>query len=271
MTTLHYTRQGSGEPVVLIHGIGHHGPAWGEVTDLLAQTYDVVVVDLPGHGRSPAPTKPQSYAVDSVLDQLEGLFDDLDLGRPHVVGNSLGGYFALGLAGRGSVASVTALSPASFWNALELYAITGPQLLTMKFSTYSPEPVLKLFADREPLRKISMASLYVHPERLTPERALADSLNLRRSKGFWPFFVRAATRPLKRETPKVPVTIGWGDKDRLLIPKQARRAAEKLPTARVETLPGCGHVPMLDDPQAVVDLVRSTITAAAPTPAAVTA
>ena len=53
----------------------------------------------------------------------------------------------------------------------------------------------------------------------------------------------------------VPVTIAWGEKDRLLLPRQAARAAEAIPTARIVTLYGCGHVPTYDDPEQVASVL----------------
>jgi pimeloyl-ACP methyl ester carboxylesterase len=53
----------------------------------------------------------------------------------------------------------------------------------------------------------------------------------------------------------VPVTIAWGSKDRLLSRRQALVARKLLPGARYVLLPGCGHVPMTDDPELVADLL----------------
>jgi len=57
---------------------------------------------------------------------------------------------------------------------------------------------------------------------------------------------------------RVPVTIGWGTRDRLLIPRQAERARPLLPQARHVPLPGCGHIPMSDDPDGVAALLLTT-------------
>lgn len=260
MSSIHYTRQGQGEPVVLLHGIGHQGQAWGEVPDLLAEQFDVVVVDLPGHGRSEAPTAPHSYRLSSIADQLEELFEELEIDRPHVVGNSLGGYLALELARRAAVVSATALSPAGFGTRGELFGIATPRLLAMKAATYAPRRVLRVFANKPVLRSISLRSLYAHPERQTPDRAFEDSLNLRDARGFFPMLWHASRLRVGRDIP-VPVTIAWGVRDRLLIPRQADRAARRLPGATVERWPGCGHVPMIDDPERVARLVRRQVEA----------
>ena len=64
--------------------------------------------------------------------------------------------------------------------------------------------------------------------------------------------------------PAVPVTIGWGEKDRLLFPRQGRRAVEAIPSATLVPLIGCGHLPTFDDPQQVADLMLATTAAAPP-------
>jgi pimeloyl-ACP methyl ester carboxylesterase len=52
-----------------------------------------------------------------------------------------------------------------------------------------------------------------------------------------------------------PVTIAWGEHDRLLLRRQAARAARAVPNARVLTLPGCGHVPTYDEPGKVTRVI----------------
>ena len=63
--------------------------------------------------------------------------------------------------------------------------------------------------------------------------------------------------------PTVPTTVVWGSRDRILWPRQARRAAALLPDARHVMLPGCGHIPMSDDPDRVADLILTTCARAA--------
>src|ERR1051326_6904738 len=111
---LAYERLGSGASLVLLHGVGHRRQAWGSVVDRLAPHRDVIMVDLPGHGESP-PLAPGVPIVDALLGPVRELLDDLDVARPHVAGNSLGGRLALEAAVAGWAASATGLSPAGFW------------------------------------------------------------------------------------------------------------------------------------------------------------
>jgi pimeloyl-ACP methyl ester carboxylesterase len=102
---------------------------------------------------------------------------------------------------------------------------------------------------------------YGRPARLTPEECLESAAALRRAPGF------AAARAALEQAPvpgpadtaalaKLPVTVAWGTRD-VVLPyrRQARRAREVLPTARHVALPGCGHVPFIDDPAACAGLL----------------
>ena len=115
---LAYERTGAGEPLVLLHGLGHRRQGWNAVIPRLAAERDVITVDLPAMGESPPPAV-GDYR--TMADMVEKLVGELGLERPHVAGNSLGGLIALELAARGSVRSATALSPAGFWNTPEMY------------------------------------------------------------------------------------------------------------------------------------------------------
>lgn len=258
---------GDGEPVVLVHGIGHRRQAWGEVPALLhARGHDVYVIDLPGHGESPTPTRPDGYSMRSSAEQLERLFVQLGIDRPHVVGNSLGGAMALELAHRGAVASATVLSPAGFYPVLHLPNIAA-NLLFMKAGSYLPESVHRRLNSFEWFRGIAFRSLYTHPEKVSVEDAVGDTLNLRRAKGFWPHFFRATFLRVTKEL-RSPTTIAWGDTDRLLLPSEAATARSRFPEATHVTLPDCGHCPQVDHPDLVTDVVVAAIARAARTTAA---
>ncbi len=93
MTGLHCTTVGSGPPVVLLHGMGDDSSVWDETVAALAGDFACTAVDLPGHGRSPAPDDPGAYERQTVLDALDEVLERT--GPALVVGHSLGGYLAL--------------------------------------------------------------------------------------------------------------------------------------------------------------------------------
>lgn len=93
-TRLHTVRTGSGSPIVFVHGMGTSAATWEACGKLLADRFQVIAVDLLGHGDSPVPDDPDEYMRDRALQDLDDVLADLD--EPAVlVGHSLGGYLAL--------------------------------------------------------------------------------------------------------------------------------------------------------------------------------
>lgn len=93
-TRLHVARRGAGAPIVFLHGMGATSATWDACSSLLDDRYQVVALDLLGHGRSPVPDDPAEYTRDRALGDLDDVL--ASLGGPAVlVGHSLGGYLAL--------------------------------------------------------------------------------------------------------------------------------------------------------------------------------
>ena len=251
--TLAFDRTGSGPPLVLIHGIGSRRGVWKPVVPLLAAERDVLTVDLPGFGDSPVLDEPPT--VEALARALAAWWRALGLDRPHVAGNSLGGGIVLELARMGVVSSATALSPVGFWSPGEARYGRTMLRVTHFSATRLSRPMAALL--RSPAgRQATIGLMYGRPARRDPDEAVADLESLARAPGWAP------TLPLTRayvfhdgDALRTPVTIGWGTRDRLLIPRQAERARQALPRARHVPLPGCGHIPMSDDPEGVAALL----------------
>ena len=89
-TKLHYYRTGgSKQPLVLLHGITDDGLCWTPVAKVLANDYDVIMVDLRGHGKSEAPD--QGYSYETMANEVAGLLNGLEVESPIVIGHSMGG------------------------------------------------------------------------------------------------------------------------------------------------------------------------------------
>ena len=261
MTPNHY-RAGTGQPLVLLHGLGHRWQAWSPVLDQLAQHHDVIALDLPGFGLSPVPAGGMPIGMAATVAALATALDGFGLTRPHVAGNSLGGAIALELAAAGVAASATAFSPAGFYTQAEARrAVTI--LGVMRATTFQPTPLLRASLRSSRMRARSFGPLVVHPDRLSHERAVGDALALRRGSGFRSV-VRSAREYSFAGSPDVPVTVAWGSRDYILQPHQATRARERLPHARHVDLPECGHVPMSDAPDLVARIVLETTGAVTP-------
>ena len=104
-------RGGSGQPLVLLHGLGLSWRSWQPVLHALEGRHDVVVIDLPGFGESPRLPDRAAPTPARLADAVEAELDRLSLDAPAVVGNSLGGWVALELARRGRAARAVVISP----------------------------------------------------------------------------------------------------------------------------------------------------------------
>ena len=89
--SIRYVEQGTGEPIVLLHGIGSSLDVWVQTGRLqVAAGYRVIAFDARGHGKSGKPHDPKQYGREMALDVVR-LLDHLGIGRAHIVGYSMGG------------------------------------------------------------------------------------------------------------------------------------------------------------------------------------
>lgn len=253
-----YERLGRGEPLLLLHGLGHRRQAWDPVVRALAERYEVFALDLPGFGQSAAPDPDRPFGISSLVDTVQAWCESHGLHRPHVVGNSLGGAVALELGARGLASSVTALAPIGFTSALEML---GSRLLVggMHVATRVPAKVWHTVIDSRPVR--ALTTLALHGRLRDPGGGLSrlDLAVVTRGSTYTrlaPEVVRysfGGGRGLA-----CPTTIAWGEDDRVLPIRALARVLAAIPHARQVRLMGCGHVPMENDPATVAEVILRT-------------
>uniref|UniRef100_A0AAU3HSV3 Alpha/beta fold hydrolase n=1 Tax=Streptomyces sp. NBC_01393 TaxID=2903851 RepID=A0AAU3HSV3_9ACTN len=253
--TVSYARVGTGEPLLLLHGIGHHRQAWDPVIPVLAAERDVIAVDLPGFGASPALPEGMTHDLSTVVPLLGALCEALEIERPHVAGNSLGGLLALELGREKLVRSVTALSPAGFWSPVERRYAFGLLIAMRQAARRMPVPVIERLSRSAAGRAVLTSSIYARPGRRSPDAVVAETLALAHAEGFDETLRAGTNVQFTDDIPTLPVTVAWGTRDRLLIRRQGVRAKQIIPRARLVRLPGCGHVPMNDDPALVARVI----------------
>ena len=247
-------RWGSGEPLMLIHGTGGSRFHWEPVMQLLAENREVLVIDLPGHGESPPPPDDVPHTPAGYARVISGMLDELSIPRPHVSGNSVGGWTALELAKLDRARSVVAIAPAGLW------AKRNPRRASAQLSLeYRLGRALAPLTERL-LRRAGTRSLVMGGQVAKPKAMPGDAaVQLARIYSSTPTFKEhlsqtSRTRFEGGQGIQVPVTVAWGDKERL-IPRKARRREQLPPTARFVTLEGCGHLAMWDDPEGVANLI----------------
>ncbi|AEF40673.1 alpha/beta fold hydrolase [Hoyosella subflava] len=246
MTTLTYTRCGEGDPLVLIHGTGGRLGVWDPIAPALANHFDVIAIDLPGCGGTPALSNP---SIQSLTDSVAEFIAELGVDA-HIAGNSIGGSIALELGRRGLARSVTAFSPAGFWSfpgdvwfqaAMRSLHALGAAL----------RPGLPALLRAVPTRSLLFGLVIGRPGQLDPRVALDDAEAVLDTVGFSTLMtsLRGYRQHPQYVADRIPVTIAWGSRDRLLIYRpQSRRAQRQLPHAQHVVLDKCGHIPFNDDP-----------------------
>jgi pimeloyl-ACP methyl ester carboxylesterase len=261
---LHAERRGSGPPLFLLHGIGHRWQMWLPVLDDLARDFEVVAVDLPGFGKSPAWSPERPAGLTNGTDWLAEALDELGWEAPHVAGNSLGGWLALELAVRGRAASVTGLAPAGLW--ADRAAVD--RRLRFWFALWvggarRSTPAMTDLLRFRAVRTLALARLFGRPWRVPGDIAIGDARNLA-TCAFDEVFASDADRSFTggRDL-AIPVTVAWGTRDPLFAAATST-LRELPPHTDVVTLAGCGHVPTWDDPVRVAEVIRATIAEARP-------
>jgi pimeloyl-ACP methyl ester carboxylesterase len=259
MTSLAHTRVGSGPPLVLLHGLGSTRHAWDPVLPTLAERFDVVALDLPGFGDSPPLPAGVEPTPARLAASVAGFLDEIGVAVPHLAGNSLGGWVALELAAVEPVASISLISPAGLWRGDTPLYNRASLRLTRWLTRHGGRVLSRLVASRVG-RAVVFGQVTGRPSRMTPDQARGAIRAMGTAPGF-DATLRATARRHYRSGPQIdaPVSVAFGSRDRLLLPRQSRHV-DRLPAgARVTELPGCGHVPMTDDPAAVAGFVVSSI------------
>jgi pimeloyl-ACP methyl ester carboxylesterase len=221
----------------------------------------VITVDLPGFGASPPLASPQESSPAALANAIAIALDQAGIREPHVVGNSIGGWVALELAQIRPVATLTLLSPAGMWPGGSPWYC----LVSLRLSRWLTQHLPRLLGQLARFRLgrlLLLGQTHGHPTRASREYACAAI----EAMGTCPGFVSTlgATRhrryqaSLTTGNPMPPTTVAFGTRDLLLLRRSWQRT-DDLPThTNVRKLPGCGHVPMVDDPPAVVDLITAT-------------
>lgn len=252
---LNYERSGSGDPIVLVHGIGGELCVWEPVLEPLSRRLDVIAVDLPGFGRS-TPLPDEVTPTPQVLAHaVTELLDELGLGRVHLVGNSLGGWIALELAKADRALSVTALCPAGLWEARLQPAGPSARGRTHALAR-SLRWLLPLLTLSPRVRRLALMHVVAHPERVPRHAARRIVSSYARATAYDATRAAMLTSSFTAPAEEIaaPLTVAFGELDRLIRP-----ARLEVRGARSVVLPDCGHIPMWDDPHLVEELILATV------------
>ena len=255
---------GSGEPVVMVHGLGATKASFLPTINALSPSFRTIALDLPGFGDAEKPLG-AAYDAPFFARSVLNVLDTLGLPRVHLIGHSLGGRVALEVAMRhpDRLRSVTLMTPSMAWRRERPWA---PYLRLVRPELGFIQPVPRAVID--PL----VRRLVPHSDRgwgaVAVDEFLRGFLDPRGRAAFY-----AAARKIYLEEPagpdgfwerlgsiSTPSLFVWGREDRLVPAAFARHVERSVPQARHVVL-DCGHVPQLERPTALHSAIQRFLAA----------
>jgi len=244
-TTANYVQQGSGTPVILIHGLAASLHDWDDlIPRLTGQGYAAYAPDLLGHGDSPR-LDSRAYQMDWVFEHFSHWMKSLRLTEPAIlIGHSLGGHVALEYARRVSAWTRGLILVNPFYSPLQLPLLIrktyGRPNLSGRLLGTVPERWFRFFVDVSSVAMgHSVGALRGLPERIR-EQTILDYKRTAPGVYHIPGAIADMTHSLHEIN--TPALVVWGDQDKTLSPSSFPRLVQALTKARGEVLPA-GHVP----------------------------
>jgi pimeloyl-ACP methyl ester carboxylesterase len=216
-----YEAAGSGDPIVLVHGLSGSTQWWSRNVRALAKRYRVFLVDLPGFGTMRQPLR--SYPLSKAATWLKAWMEAVGLERAHLVGHSMGAYISIRLAAASPqlVDRLILVTPGGFRMRRSQLGYVLPLLKAIRHTTPAFLPVLA----RDAVRAGPLA-LWRAGRELLAEDIEED--------------LAAVTAP---------VLLLFGEKDTLVPPSIGPIMRNMISNSQLLVMRGAGHVPMFDRPR----------------------
>ncbi|MCE9544362.1 MAG: alpha/beta fold hydrolase [Planctomycetia bacterium] len=245
--------EGTGPPILLIHGFGAAMDWWDEIAPVLARNHRVVRIDLIGHGGTAAPAS--GYEITRQAQMAAAVLDKLGIDRVTVIGHSMGGEVAVAFAAlkparieRLVLIDSPAIAGTHFTVLANLYLtpVIGEALSHLRTARMARRALAQAFAPNFPVPERFVADLKQLPY-IAFRKAHEDSAAFRTTQ---PTYKRLAE--LK---PVPPLLVIFGSLD-AIVPVENAKLFDRVPGARVEIIDGVGHSPIVESPAQTVKLIE---------------
>jgi len=251
--TIHYQIQGTGQPLVLIAGLGQTLQFWQHLAIQLAKQYQVITFDNRGMGQSSINHQP--YTVEQLAHDTWGLLTALQIKSPYLLGHSLGAAIAFETA-RQAPAQVGKLIMAS-----GLYP--GPQVVPARAATLKallggfgkiPNLVERgIRVATAPTFPVEQHQLFNQLLQARLNRQQSAQVVMRQSLAGTTYL---ATDKLKKPLP-LPVCLIYGEQDQVTLPGNGQQIQTRLPQAEYHLIPKAGHLVPWEQPAQFLQVVQS--------------
>ncbi|MFN8161609.1 MAG: alpha/beta fold hydrolase [Solirubrobacterales bacterium] len=252
---------GSGPPLILLHGWSDSADTWRGLLDLLRREgRRAVALDMPGYGTA-SPLEPGGPVLPQLDRFLRGALVRFAGSEPALIaGNSLGGSAVLRVAADppGPLAGAIPIAPAGLDMAGWFGVVEGERLIRALLASPVPLP--------EPIVRAAVGQVYRQVAFARPravDRRVVSSFTQHLSSRSDVARVLASGRRLLPELADpfelgriaCPVLLVWGERDRMVFPSGAARVLREVGGARFEVIPGCGHCPQLEATGRLAELI----------------
>lgn len=258
----------------MVHGLGGQSTNWTDLMAEMAGDLESWAPDLPGFGRSSAPSD-GDYGMTADAEIVSALLEQLHAERGervHLFGNSMGGTISvMAAAARPElVATLTLISPALPDLRPRRDTMGVPVVAVPGLGRRLLARMAQVSAERQVQGMVALN--YGDAEAFSPERRAEAIAEVERrlalphagealsgaARGLMRTFIEVGAGGLWSTAAQIscPTLVIYGGRDRLVDPRRSRRAARHMPHAQIVTLPKVGHVAQLEDPALVARFVR---------------
>lgn len=254
---IHVTRSGRGSPLLLLHGLAASHYSFRDLVPLLEDGFEVFTIDLNGFGLTERPRQPEHFRIEHQADLVARTLDRLGIETTAILGHSYGAAVAAALAKRhpGRCRRLVFVSPAASFDPLPWYLrIATGQALFYRLA-------LKLLANPDRYRRV--AGRAFHVEGVFSEdvaEVYRAHLLVEGLRETWFGFLRSMQDPQfpgsAYDGLGHPVLVLAGQEDTIVSVEKCEALVARLPSARLEILPDCGHSAPEERPSEVAKAVR---------------
>ncbi len=244
-------RAGQGRDLVVLHSLLTDRQAFDPVLDALAARLRVTLFNLPGfHGSEPA----VAALIEAYVARIEDGFDEFGIGRDAILlGNGFGGTLALAFA----LAHPERIGKLLLCDAAAGFPGEGKQAFAVMAEKVA-EGGLGAIAEIAAKRVFSPAYLAAHPQAVEERKRVLLDIDPKAFCAACATLQQADLVPLLHRL-RVPTLVLCGEFDQATPPALNKLIAEKVPNARYVELPGCGHCPPLEQPEAFMAAIKGFV------------